>query len=187
MRRRIRLTEGDLKQIVKKSVNKVLNEAYGTMNAKDSMNITRLETPSYRKKEWYNGKHPFYHKPYKDYDSGVNVSPEVQEFFKFKESLFNYFNERVYGNDEYYGDVPKSQPVDASSFIYRVSPKYWEAINKHVRKLIDLCFRVENIYKMKLGQQPDRDYDWDCKMEAPRYGEKIPDDNVRLNASKNLG
>lgn len=42
-KKQIRLTESDLKQIVKKSVNKILSEAYGTMPNNDAYDITGLD------------------------------------------------------------------------------------------------------------------------------------------------
>ena len=42
-KKQIRLTESDLKQIVKESVNKILSEAYGTMPNNDAYDITGLD------------------------------------------------------------------------------------------------------------------------------------------------
>ena len=42
----IRLTESDLKQIVKESVNKILNEAYGTMPKDDIKRVANLDAAS---------------------------------------------------------------------------------------------------------------------------------------------
>lgn len=42
-KKQIRLTESDLKQIVKESVSKILNEAYGTMQNDDAYDMTGLD------------------------------------------------------------------------------------------------------------------------------------------------
>ena len=42
-KKQIRLTESDLKQLVKESVNKILSEAYGTMPNNDAYDITGLD------------------------------------------------------------------------------------------------------------------------------------------------
>jgi hypothetical protein len=45
-KKQIRLTESDLKQIVKESVNKILNEAYGTMPKDDIKRVANLDAAS---------------------------------------------------------------------------------------------------------------------------------------------
>ena len=45
-KKQIRLTESDLKQIVKESVNKILNEAYGTMPKDDIKRAANLDAAS---------------------------------------------------------------------------------------------------------------------------------------------
>lgn len=52
-KKQIRLTESDLKQIVKESVNKILNEAYGTMPQDDANFVGTLAYGDYPKDSIY--------------------------------------------------------------------------------------------------------------------------------------
>ena len=52
-KKQIRLTESDLKQIVKESVNKIISEAYGTMTDDDSKLITKLDADRYSEDSFY--------------------------------------------------------------------------------------------------------------------------------------
>lgn len=64
-KKQIRLTESDLKQIVKESVNKILNEAYSTPDShtKDALqNLHVAQDMGYREDLKYGGSYPY--KPY---------------------------------------------------------------------------------------------------------------------------
>lgn len=166
MKRTVRLNKSELRRMISKSVRKTLNEAYGTMNAKDSANMSRLETPSYRKKQWYNGNS--YRKPYVNYESGELADDDIISLSDFRE----YLNSGI---------------IDLMTSLYNIDGRYAQAIQNHIYKMIGLCDRMKDIAKMRMGQQPNRDYDWNGRMDAPlRHGEKVPDDEIRQNSSKNL-
>ena len=166
MKRTVRLNESELKRMISESVRKTLNEAYGTMNAKDSANMSRLETPTYRKKQWYNGNS--YRKPYVNYESGELADNDIISLSEFRE----YLNDDI---------------TDIITSLYNIDGRYAQAIQNHIYKIIGLCDRMKDIAKMRMGQQPNRDYDWNGRMDTPlRHGEKVPDDKIRQNSSKNL-
>ena len=52
-KKKIRLTESDLKQIVKESVNKIISEAYGSMTDDDAKLITKLDADRYSEDSFY--------------------------------------------------------------------------------------------------------------------------------------
>lgn len=154
-KKQIRLTESDLKQIVKESVNKVLSEAYGTMNAQDSADMARLDNPysDYVPKE-------------NRYNSGKDSSYDVNKIME----LWHYLNDFNYDSDTVY-------------YLHQINQNYAEAIMKHIDKARILLEKIIKIAKMNMGQQPDKLYNWKDEL-ATGYLYPGVDDDVRINASK---
>ena len=127
-KKQVRLTESDLKQIVKQSVNKILNEAYGT--------------PSRFNREYLNSfkeKQPIHDNDYNGiisiYNQLLNVRNSVSEWHTTRMFTPNEDGER------YYDEVKSS--------------KYASLICKYIRKAMDICQMVMDKSVMDAGEQPE--------------------------------
>ena len=138
-KKQVRLTESDLKQIVKQSVNKILNEAYGTPSDEDRKAHSDLE--------WSNAGVP----GVRDFTNNDEIAISYNnnkiaiKFAKIYEGLYMVMRETETGSSNPY------------------SEKILDLVIK-ARKIADL-WRKQEI--MKLGQQPD--YSYEARHEKPDY------------------
>lgn len=127
-KKQVKLTESDLKQIVKESVNKILNEAYGTPRMADREYLNRFKE-----------KQPIHDNDYND----------IVSIYKQLLNVYNYVSEcyttRMDTPDEdgarYYDEVKSS--------------KYASLIRKYIRNAMDICQMVMDKYVMDAGEQPE--------------------------------
>lgn len=129
MRRTIRLTESDLKQIVKESVNKILSEAHGTMPHNDLL------------------MHYDY-SPYEDKSLDANLNDTG---YHKKGDIPRYYN-WVPDLAKAYGEF-KKVANDAYPYSY-VGRRYMEKLRKELHNIEDILNRVIKIEKMDLGLDP---------------------------------
>lgn len=130
-KQRIRINDSHLKQIVMESVNKILNEAYGTMNAQDSADIARLDNPYPQSK---------YDIPY---NSGKKTSYYIDKLVELMIQMQKY--------DEWGGEI--------WNIIYQFGGEsYADSINGDFDRIVKKLKRVIALAKMKLGQQPKADF-----------------------------
>lgn len=129
MKQTIRLTESDLKQIVKESVNKILNEAYGTMPHNDLL------------------MHYDY-SPYEDKSLDANLNDTG---YHKKGDIPRYYN-WVPDLAKAYGEF-KKVANEAYPYSY-VGKRYMEKLRKELHNIEDILNRVIKIEKMDLGLDP---------------------------------
>lgn len=127
-KKQIRLTESDLKQIVKESVNKILSEAYGTMPHNDLL------------------MHYDY-SPYEDKSLDSNLN-DKDYHKKGDVPRYNWVPELA----KAYGEF-KMVVNDARPYSY-VGQRYMEKLRKDLRNIEDILNRVIKIEKMDLGLDP---------------------------------
>jgi hypothetical protein len=138
-KKQVRLTESDLKQIVKESVNKILNEAYGTTDriTQNDINVLRGKKDD---------------RP-KNRDASIIDAVESIEksMHMAKYSLDNIprFIGKWENGARYYTD---KEPNEAA--IMSIS----DAIRKNINKIYKLTYRLKNVLIMNQGEQPDETY-----------------------------
>lgn len=138
-KKQIRLTESDLKQIVKESVNKILNEAYGTPNkwttsATYNINQARNDDRNYIK----------------------NADNEP-----VNASLADFLNDMLHVSDKLSDQNDVLRRLDGKYNPY-ASPSYKpcvQALYKIGDKLTFIVNRMISIANMEEGEQPDEYYD----------------------------
>ena len=138
-KKQIRLTESDLKQIVKESVNKILNEAYGTPNkwttsATYNINQARNDDRNYIK----------------------NADNET-----VNASLADFLNDMLHVSDKLSDQNDVLRKLDGKYNPY-ASPSYKpyvQALYKIGDKLTFIVNRMISIANMEEGEQPDEYYD----------------------------
>lgn len=137
----IRLTESDLKQIVKESVSKILSEAYGTPSKSDTADYDNFT-------------------PYNSYNSGrLKMKPGgnvgFHETMAFKEVMYSLKNAKHYASigakeEAWLKNVPFEQKTMVQKY-------YLKALND-IDKALQLMIRVGKIYRMNTGLQPEQGY-----------------------------
>jgi hypothetical protein len=135
-KKQIRLTESDLKQIVKESVNKILYEAYGTMPTQDkvSQNV-------------YGGA---------DFDKSAYSNDNEQLIAEYMQKLASgIYN--VMGASEWFGYYSEGEILGDSK-----NPslkKYSDMIYNKIQEIENIYQQIRRIMTMRLGLQPDTRYD----------------------------
>ena len=127
-KKQIRLTESDLKQIIRESVNNILSEAYGTMPHNDLL------------------MHYDY-SPYEDKSLDSNLN-DKDYHKKGDVPRYNWVPELA----KAYGEF-KMVANDARPYSY-VGQRYMEKLRKDLRNIEDILNRVIKIEKMDLGLDP---------------------------------
>lgn len=138
-KKQIRLTESDLKQIVKESVNKILNEAYGTPNkwtksATYNINQARNDDRNYIK----------------------NADNEP-----VNASLADFLNDMLHVSDKLSDQNDVLRKLDGKYYPY-ASPSYKPYVQELYKigdKLSFIVHRMISIANMEEGEQPDEYYD----------------------------
>ncbi|SDL94562.1 hypothetical protein [Segatella bryantii] len=141
-KKQIRLTESDLKQIVKESVNMILNEAYGTASKSDDADYENF-TPY----NSYNGK------AVKGMNPGGNVG--FHDTMAFREVMSSLKNAKHYasigaGEQAWLKNVPFEEKT--------MIQKYYSKALNDIDKAMQLMLRVGKIYRMNTGEQPESGY-----------------------------
>ena len=161
-KKQVRLTESDLKQIVKESVNMILNEAYGTTdrrtqnlvnNLRDKDDARLLDRSASRLKK--DSAH------YVDnLREAINrFEAQIQEIFvtlsinpAFRgERNSRSWTYRNYG-DGAYEDIHNDFPSGADT------QKYLNAIEKQIKRAVEIAERMKKSLIMNQGVQPDEEY-----------------------------
>ena len=128
----IKLTEGDLKQIVKESIGRVINEAYGTPDSDTKSALDNLYTAQYYgDKE--DLKHSNYYYPHKPYERLQHFRKSILEMEMDLSAVFR-------------DDGIKS------------GDPYFYALSNHVQAMKEISERLIRKLKMEQGEQPDEDY-----------------------------
>ena len=161
-KKQIKLAESDLKQIVKESVNKILNEAYGTTdrrtqnlvnNLRDKEDARRLDGfPNNLKAD-----------PAHDVDNArVAINRfivNIQEVL-YKLTLCTAFegerNKRSWTTNIYSADSYENIRNDFSSGTD--TQKYLDAIEKQIKRAVNIAERLKKVLIMNQGVQPDSNY-----------------------------
>lgn len=136
-KKQVRLTESDLKQIVKESVNKILSEAYGTMPKDDIKRAANLDAAS---------------------QSRFDERGEEIEDIKNDE-----FSRRL---QDLQRDLTKcwwmanslESHMKHNEFLGKASERYANYVMDNISNASDGLDRIIAIAKMKIGQQPDENY-----------------------------
>ena len=138
-KKQIRLTESDLKQIVKESVNKILNEAYGTPNK-------WTKTKTYNINQARNDD--------RNYIKNADNEP-------VNASLADFLNDMLHVSDKLSDQNDVLRRLDGKYNPY-ASPSYKpcvQALYKIGDKLTFIVNRMISIANMEEGEQPDEYYD----------------------------
>jgi len=161
-KKQIKLAESDLKQIVKESVNKILNEAYGTTdrrtqnlvnNLRDKEDARRLDGfPNNLKAD-----------PAHDVDNArVAINRfivNIQEVL-YKLTLCTAFegerNSRSWTTNINSADSYENIRNDFSSGTD--TQKYLYAIEKQIKRAVNIAERLKKVLIMNQGVQPDSNY-----------------------------
>ena len=144
-KKQIRLTESELKQIVKESVNKILNEAYGTMPNQDKATMWNLNNSK-------NGGLPGYYnnslgrhlssdevrKGMYDYEKGEEMPAELQVLLHLSDEV----KDVLYDQD----------------YIKFVDERLSHVLRNKLLEVSKICDLLINKAKMNIGQQPDENY-----------------------------
>lgn len=128
-KKQIRLTESDLKQIVKESVNKILSEAYGTPDKGTQNAINNI----------------------RNLEVGNNDYSSLNSIYK---QLLNTRN----SVDEWTTSVETMDSDGIRSYNRSISRKYSEYLVKQIDAAIRTCKILMNKRVMNQGEQPDEDY-----------------------------
>ena len=144
-KKQIRLTESDLKQIVKESVNKILNEAYGTMPNQDKATMWNLNNSK------NGGLHGYYNnslgrhlssdevrKGMYDYEKGEEMPAELQVLLHLSDEV----KDVLYDQD----------------YIKFVDERLSHVLRNKLLEVSKICDLLINKAKMNIGQQPDENY-----------------------------
>ena len=148
-KKQVRLTESDLKQIVKESVNMILSEAYGTPTNQDKATMWNLNLNPQSKDDalygYFDSKTRRHISPDEmrksqyDYNKGEYMPEEIERLL----SLMDKIDGTIYGQHDGFEFIDK--PL---AKLFR--KKLWSAYSVGERLIAKA--------KMNLGQQPDKDY-----------------------------
>ena len=127
-KKQIRLTESDLKQIVKESVNKILSEAYGTMPHNDL--LMHYDYSPYEDKSLDSDLN----------DKDYHKKGDIPRYNWVPELAKTYGEFKMVAND--------ARPYSS------VGQRYMEKLRKDLRNIEDILNRVIKIEKMDLGLDP---------------------------------
>ena len=128
-KKQIRLTESDLKQIIRESVNNILSEAYGTMPHNDL--LMHYDYSPYEDKSL----------EYELYDNDYHKKGDIPRYYNWIPDLA-----KAYGQF-------KRLANDAYPYSY-VGQRYMEKLRKDLRNIEDILNRVIKIEKRDLGLDP---------------------------------
>ena len=128
-KKQIRLTENDLKQMVKESVNKILSEAYGTPDEGTQNAINNI----------------------RNLEVGNNDYNSLNSIYK---QLLNTRN----SVDEWTTSVETMDSDGNRSYNRNISRKYSEYLVKQIDAAIRTCKILMGKRVMNQGEQPDENY-----------------------------
>ena len=135
-KKQIRLTESDLKQIVKESVNKILNEAYGTVPKQDKVSQNAYRGADFDKSTYSENNEQLIAEYMQKLASGIYDVMDASEWFGY------------YSEGEIFGDGKNPSLKKYSDLIY----------NK-IQEIENIYQQIRRIMTMRLGLQPDTRYD----------------------------
>ncbi len=145
-KKQIRLTESDLKQIVKESVSRILNEAYGTPSNDDKDTFTSLDRRPYDKNwspsQWrINNDRPF--------ENTMKVGELINELGAAIQDMY-------YKDKDYYNDA--GIETKRGRFMWERGEntifKYQDLLNKKVDEMQRIYDLLLNKLKQTTGEQP---------------------------------
>jgi hypothetical protein len=144
-KKQIRLTESDLKQIVKESVNKILSEEYGTMSNQDKATMWNLNNSK------KGGLHGYY-----NHSLGRHLSSD-----EVRKGMYNYEKGEEMPTELqvllHLSDEVKDVLYD-QDYIKFVDERLNNVLRKKLGEVSMICDRLINKAKMNIGQQPDENY-----------------------------
>ena len=135
-KKQIRLTESDLKQIVKESVNKILSETYGTVPKQDKVSQSAYGGKKFDKSAYSNDNEKLKAEYMQKLANGIYDVRGASEWFGY------------YSEGEIFGDS-KSPSLK----------KYSDMIYNKIQEIENIYQQIKRIMTMKLGLQPDSRYD----------------------------
>ena len=135
-KKQIRLTESDLKQIVKESVNKILSETYGTVPKQDKVSQSAYGGKKIDKSAYSNDNEKLKAEYMQKLANGIYDVRDASEWFGY------------YSEGEIFGDS-KSPSLK----------KYSDMIYNKIQEIENIYQQIKRIMTMKLGLQPDSRYD----------------------------
>ena len=145
-KKQIRLTESDLKQIVKESVNKILSETYGTVPKQDKVSQSAYGGKKIDKSAYSNDNEKLKAEYMQKLANGIYDVRDASEWFGY------------YSEGEIFGDS-KSPSLK----------KYSDMIYNKIQEIENIYQQIRRIMTMKLGLQPDSRYDMKHRsMDADR-------------------
>ena len=144
-KKQIRLTESDLKQIIKESVSKILNEAYGTMPSQDKATMWNLNNSK------NGGLHGYYNHSIGRHLSSDEVRRGMYDYEKGEE-MPTELHVLLHLSDEV-KDVLYNQ-----DYIKFIDERLNKVLRKKLAEVSKLCDHLINKAKMNIGQQPDENY-----------------------------
>lgn len=145
-KKQIRLTESDLKQIVKESVSRILNEAYGTPSNDDKDTFTSLDRRPYEKNwspsQWrINNDRPF--------ENTMKVGELINELGAAIQDMY-------YKDKDYYNDA--GIETKRGRFMWERGEntifKYQDLLHKKVGEMQRIYDLLLNKLKQTTGEQP---------------------------------
>ena len=154
-KKQIRLTESDLKQIVKESVSKILSEAYGTPRKWDKETFGSLATPSYE--EW----NPSQSTLRKDYYNGNRPFEGVMKVGELINDLYGAIRDITWKDEDYLNDAGmKTTRTFAGDRGRNTIFKYQDLLTKKLDEMNHIHKLLLNKLKQTTGEQPYSRYDY---------------------------
>lgn len=144
-KKQIRLTESDLKQIIKESINKILNEAYGTPN-----NDTRAALDNLFVAQHYGSEN--------DLQQDTNGEIPFRGLIDFNNGILKLEHQLT--------DVVRRDEIDDSN-------PYIMALFNHLMQMKELSRRMVKRLKMNQGEQPDETYNIKHLPPSQRYSKMM--------------
>ncbi len=138
-KKQIRLTESDLKQIVKESIDKILNEAYGTPSKQDRETLDGLDSFPYR-------------------GSSSSTFKGTMKVGELINDLEDAIRSMIWKDETYYNDASIKTRQRHFSEPYPNIRKYEDALTKKLEEMKKIYSLLLSKLKQTSGEQPNSEY-----------------------------